>query len=191
MCCYQGKISLPDLQKVPPALFDLFTANNPVSNAFHDRILFYNNALAMTSVGKTTDYTVNQGGRGPYSYVLHGELIHQVGSILPPEGEDLTYSQLYIHDTEHALENRLNQYNRCNSHFPLDPYTLNLLQGILHQSHPAVCLYEQALERTINMPPDQQFSVALHFDQNCDGRCYNLPDATIREIAVIVIGDGE
>src|SRR6267154_4376416 len=105
--------------------------------------------------------------------------------------EDLIYSQLYIHDTEHALNNRLNQHNRCNPCFPLDPYTLNLLQGVLHQSHPAIHLYEQAIERTINMPPDQQFSVALHFDQNCDKNRYNLPDATTREIAVIVIGDGE
>ena len=41
------------------------------------------------------------------------------------------------------------------------------------------------------MPPDQQFSVSLHFDQNCNNRRYNLPDATVNEIAVVVIGDGE
>ena len=58
----------------------------------------------MTSVGKTTDPTVNQVGGGPYSYVLRGELIHQAGSILPLQGRDLTYSQLYIHDTDHALD---------------------------------------------------------------------------------------
>jgi hypothetical protein len=66
-----------------------------------------------------------------------------------------------------------------------------VLQGILHESHPAVGLYEQALERTVNMPPDQQFSISLYFDQNCDKNRYNLPNATVNEIAVIVIGDGE
>jgi hypothetical protein len=61
----------------------------------------------MTSTGKTTDPTINEGGGAPYSYVLHGELIHQAGSVLPFLDRDLTYSQLYIHDTEHAAENRL------------------------------------------------------------------------------------
>ncbi len=41
------------------------------------------------------------------------------------------------------------------------------------------------------MPPDQQFSVSLHFNQNCNRRCYNLPNVTVREIAVVIISDGE
>src|SRR6266705_4643683 len=70
MCCYQGKISLPGLHYIPQPLYNLFTANDPISRAFHNHILFYNNSLAMTSTGKRTDYTVNQGGGAPYSYVL-------------------------------------------------------------------------------------------------------------------------
>jgi hypothetical protein len=104
---------------------------------------------------------------------------------------DIIYNQLYIHNTYYALDRHLEQHNRQNEQYPLDRFTLNLLQGILHKSHPAVHLYQQALERTINMDPDQQFSVSLYFDPNCDRCCYNLPDATTRKIAVIVIGDGE
>ena len=191
MCCYQGKISLPKLHAIPPDLFDLYIGNNPDSSAFHQLILYYNNSLAMTSVGKTTDHTVNQDGRGPYSYVLRGELIHQAGTILPLPNEDIVYSQLYIHDTDHALDHRLNRHNARNRLSPLNRQTLNLLQGILHQSHPAVQFYQQALELTTTMTPDQQCRISLHFDQNCDRHRYNLPDATTREIAVIVIGDGE
>ena len=191
MCCYQGKISLPELQHIPQQLFDLFTANNPVSSAFHKNILYYNNFLAMTSVGKTTDPSVYQGGHGPYSYVLRGELIHQSGSVLPLQDRDLTYSQLYIHNTDHALDHHMAQHQRRNPCNPLDRTTLNLLQGILHESHPAIGLYEQALELTATMPPDQQFSISLHFDQNCDRCRYNLPQATVNEIAVVVVGDGE
>jgi hypothetical protein len=191
MCCYQGKISLPELHYIPQRLYDLFTAGDPVSDDFHIRILFYNNSLAMTSTGKIVDHTVNQGGRGPYSYVLRGELIHNAGSIIPPENQDPLYSQLYIHDTENAVDYRMRRHNMLRSSYRLDPYILNLLQGILHESHPAIPLYRQALETTNNMPPDQQFSISLHFDQNCDRRRYNLPDATVREIAVVVVGDGE
>ena len=73
MCCYQDKIFLPTLQHIPCDLFNLFTSNNSISNAFHKHILYYNNSLAITSVGKST---VNLGGGGPYSFVLHEELIY-------------------------------------------------------------------------------------------------------------------
>jgi hypothetical protein len=151
MCCYQGKISLPDLQKVPHQLYQLFTRNDPLSSKFHQDILFDNNSLAMTSVGKTT---VNQGAGGPYSFVLRGELIHQAGSILSMEGRNITYSQLYIHDTEHALQCRMARHDAHNSRHCLNPLILNQFQGILHQVHPAICLYEQAFALTITMPPD-------------------------------------
>ena len=192
MCCYQGKISLSELDNIPQALYDLFTGSDPISRDFHNLILFYNNALAMTSVGKTTDHTVNQGGGGPYSYVLHGELIHQAGSVIPRPNADLIYNQLYIHDTSNADLHRLARHNRLNNNrFPLDRATLTLLQGILHESHPAIHLYEQALHRTINKLPDQQFHVSLYFDQSSDRRRYVIPHATVNEIAVVLIGDGE
>src|SRR5260370_377058 len=104
---------------------------------------------------------------------------------------NLTYSQLYIHDTDHALDNRMARHQWHNNSAPLDPATLNLLQGILHTSHPAIHLYQQALELTTTLDPDHHCCISLHFDQNCDRHCYNLPDATVNEIAVIVVGDGE
>jgi hypothetical protein len=168
MCCYQGKISLPELHHIPQALYNFFTVNDPISKEFHSCVLFYNNSLAMTSTGKTTDYVINQGGGAPYSYVLRGELIHKAGSIIPLRNQDPIYSQLYIHDTEHAADYRLSRHTRLNRKYPLNRNILTLLQGILHESHPAITLYQQAYERTINMPPDQQFSVSLHFDPNSD-----------------------
>src|SRR5258708_33732038 len=82
-------------------------------------------------------------------------------------------------------------HRRHNNSAPLDPATLNLLQGILHTSHPAIHLYQQALELTTTLDPDRHCRISLHFDQNCDRCRYNLPDAPVIEIAVIVLGDGE
>ena len=83
----------------------------------------------MTSVGKTTDYPINQGGRSPYSYVLCGELIHQAGSILSRPGANLFYSQLYIHDTDHAIDHHIARHlhQRQNATSFLDHATLSLL----------------------------------------------------------------
>ena len=41
------------------------------------------------------------------------------------------------------------------------------------------------------IPPEQQCHIALHFAAGCDRHCYNLPDASVREIAVILPGDGD
>jgi hypothetical protein len=197
MCCYQGKISLPNLQHIPHALYNLFKGDDDDSTPFHRHILYYNNSLAMTSVGKTTDHSVNRDGRGPYSYVLHGELIHLAGSILPEQGTDPIYSELYIHDPENANDHaqandhRMAQHRARNPRVSLNRRTLNTLQAALHQFHPAVHLYRQALELTTTMAPDQVYNIALRFDENCDRRRYNLPDATVREIAAVIVGSGE
>jgi Helitron helicase-like domain at N-terminus len=67
--------------------------------------------------------------------------------------------------------------------------TMRILQDMLYCSHPAVQLYKQAYELTCDMPPEQQCQMALRFQQNCDRRRYQAPDATVREIAVIIPGD--
>jgi hypothetical protein len=41
------------------------------------------------------------------------------------------------------------------------------------------------------MPAEQQCCIALHFDSGCDRRHYQAPDAAVREIAVILPGDGD
>ena len=103
-CCYQGKISLPPLQPAPPELYDLLTNQEPIGRAFRNHIRNYNSALAMTSVERKLDYSVNNGG-GPWLYKLNGELIHRAGSLLPPEegNNNPIYSQLWVINTEEAL----------------------------------------------------------------------------------------
>ncbi|PIA26944.1 hypothetical protein AQUCO_08400004v1 [Aquilegia coerulea] len=61
-------------------------------------------------------------GRGPKSFTIHGELKHRVGSLLPEEGKDPCYSQLYIYDPNKALEYR----KKRNTH--LDPKVLKIIQ---------------------------------------------------------------
>ena len=122
MCCYQGKITLPPLQPAPEELRALLTSRDPDGSSFRRLIRNYNNALAMTSVGRKLDNSINSGpGRGPYTFKIHGQLSHRAGSLLPPEpqgeGEDLRapppiYAQLYIYDQEEALNYRTaNRWN--------------------------------------------------------------------------------
>ena len=188
MCCLSGKISLPPLDHPPPELLNLLTTQEPEGSSFRKHIRTYNNALAMTSVGCQIDHSINQDGRpAPYTFRLHGELIHRAGSLLPAEGQQPVYSQLYISDSQDALNFRLN--NAWNTH--LTQSTLQDLQDMLYRHHPGVRKYKQAFELTCAMPLAQQCRIALRFDPGCDRRRYQAPDASVREIAVILPGDGE
>ncbi len=185
-CCYSGKISLPMLHPVPPELYNLLSDPDPRGRAFHEKIRNYNNALAMTSVGRQLDHTLNNGG-GPWIFKLYGELTHRIGSLLPSPDSIPSYAQLYIYDTEQALQYRMN--HPLNSR--LDQATLQELQDMLYRAHPAVQLYRQAHELTAHLPLEQHRTISLHFDENCDRRRYNVPEASVNEIAVILPGDGD
>ena len=200
MCCYQGKISLPPLEKVPPELSNFLIGEiieDDVQKEFHKQIRNYNSALSMTSVGRKVDDSLNRAGGGPYSFRLHGELIHRAGSLLPQPGNlpdddgpiSPTYAQLYIHDSDAALAHRMsNRYNVLNH---LNPATMRTLQDMLYRLHPSVQHYKQAYLLTRNMPPDQQCQIALRFQANSDIRRYQNPNESVSEIAVILPGDGD
>jgi len=60
---------------------------------------------------------------------------------------------------------------------------------MLYHHHPGVPLYKHAYELICNMPRENQCRILFHFDATCDRRHYNAPDASVREIAVILQGD--
>ena len=62
---------------------------------------------------------------------------------------------------------------------------------MLYRKHPTVQLYTQAMTLTRHMPPDRDCQIALRFQKNCDRHRYQNPDATVREIAIILPGDGD
>jgi hypothetical protein len=120
-------------------------------------------------------------------YKIQGACHHITGALLPAEGGQPSYAQLYIWDPAHALDIRMNNpANRA-----LDRTTMQTLQDMLFRRHPAVALYQQAFELTRDVAPDQNCRILLCFDKNCDKRRYNLPGAASTEVAVIVPGDGD
>ncbi|KAF8194927.1 hypothetical protein BJ912DRAFT_807026, partial [Pholiota molesta] len=186
MCCFNGKIELPNLENPPPELSHLLTDTSPASKSFRSNIRQYNNALAMTSLGVKIDDSLNRQGGGPYVFKIQGKLSHLAGSLLPAEGAVPSYAQLYIYDGSEALNYRMNHpANRS-----LNRATMQTLQDMLHRKHPAVQLYKQAFELTRNFPADQQHTIALRYDSDTDRRRYNLP-TTSNEVAVILPGDGD
>ena len=188
MCCTSGKIKLPKLADPPGEILNLLSGQDHIAKKFRENIRRYNNALAMTSLGCKIDDNVNRNGAGPWVFKVHGQLSHKAGSLLPNDGETPLYSQLYIYDGGEALDYRMGHVaNR-----DLDRGTMQILQDTLHNHHPGVAMYKQALELTAHMPAEDQCKIALRFDERTDRRRYNLPTAAAaNEIAVIIPGDGD
>ena len=186
-CCFQGKIKLPSLDPPPPELCDLYDGDDEIAKQFRTHIRNYNSALAMTSVGQDAGTRLNIPqipGRGPWVYKIKGACHHITGSLLPAEGRQPTYAQLYIYDPENALDVRMgNAANR-----DLNRETMQNLQDMLYRNHNSVALYKAAHEKAAEF---DDCRILLRFDSACDRRRYNLPGAAAREIAVIIPGSGD
>lgn len=109
ICCYNGKVELPKLIEPPRLLADLYEGVSVKSRNFIQNIRRYNMLFAFTSMGGKLDQQFNNG-RGPFVYRMHGQNYHLAGSLIPEEGQQPRFAQLYIYDTDHEVENRVNAY---------------------------------------------------------------------------------
>lgn len=82
LCCDDGKIQLPILEKPPDILKELLFGNSRQSKNFQTYIRSYNLMFAFTSPGAKIDRTLNTG-RGPPLFRIQGQNRHLIGSLLP------------------------------------------------------------------------------------------------------------
>ncbi|KAF9780646.1 hypothetical protein BJ322DRAFT_1011832, partial [Thelephora terrestris] len=181
MCCGNANIRLPAIAPPPPQLLYFFIESTPEAQRFLDNIRQYNAALAFTSLGVKVDNTVNAGGGGPPTFRIHGELHHQLGSLLPRDGESPVYAQLYIYDSHIALEHRMNRNSGLDSH------TMQRLQDLILEHHRWATTFKNAA-KVFEQTHCRDVSINLTTNRNRDPRRYNLPASD--EVAIIVPGDG-
>ena len=74
MCCNRGDIKLPPIAPPPEQLTYLFTAATLQADKLRRHIHQYNAVLAFTSLGVEVDKSINEGGGGPPTFRIHGEL---------------------------------------------------------------------------------------------------------------------
>lgn len=94
------------LKEPPSYLMDLLTKDDSISKHFRDNIRAMNMMFSFTSLGGKIENSVNEG-QGPRVFKLHGENYHMIGSVKPKGNDTAKFSQLYIHDTENEVQNRL------------------------------------------------------------------------------------
>ena len=94
MCCNNGRVNLPPLQVPPEPLQALLLRTSPHSTNFHANIRQYNGAFQMTSFG-TTGLDAREHGYMP-TFRIQGQVYHRAGSLMPPEGQEAKFLQIYF-----------------------------------------------------------------------------------------------
>ena len=79
-------------------------------------------------------------GSGPSSFRIHGTLHHLMGALIPPDGLQPSFAQLYIYDPEEATNRRVQGNPQLDPGILLDLHTT--IRDINHYAP----LYKQAYE---------------------------------------------
>ena len=177
MCCNCGDIELPPVAPLPEQLSSFFTLATPQANRFCQHIRQYNTALVFTLLSVEVDNTINEGGGGPPTFCIHGELCHQLDSLLPCNGNCPVYVQLYIYNPHEALEHRMQQ------NATLDLIIMESLQTLILMHHRWAQIFKQALD-AFKESQCENVLIQLTANQNRDRRSWNLPMAD--EVAVVI-----
>jgi hypothetical protein len=179
-----GQVKLPLLKRPPIVLEELL---NPVggqrSKKFKTQIRSYNAMFAMTSMGGKVDHRVNDG-RGPYIFRLNGQNHHRIGTLLPANGLNPSFAQLYFYDTDNEVPNRINALNHSDNN--IDPSIVDALVQMLDESNLLVKIFRMARDR-FREGNIHNLRLRLIESRLTDGRVQNLP--TCSEIAAIIVGD--
>ncbi|CAG8810159.1 21578_t:CDS:2, partial [Cetraspora pellucida] len=169
------------VSKLPSSLNMLLTRTDQRARLFKQNIRMYNSALSFTSLGANIDHSIT-GTSGVYSFRIHSEMYHSIGSLFSDNDNRPEITQLYIYDTEHELRNRMNIMPG------LDPVILGELQQMLHDLNPYCNIFKQAGHMLLANPL-LNLRIAITDNRKEDPRRYNTPTAL--EVAVIMIGDGQ
>ncbi|KAF8083384.1 hypothetical protein N665_0776s0009 [Sinapis alba] len=186
MCCLRGKIKLPALKEPPAYLHGLLTNDDGISKHFRDNIRAINMMFSFTSLGGKIDNSVNNG-KGPRVFKLHGENYHLIGSVKPKKNEAAKFSQLYIHDTENEVQNRISALSGKNERSQIREDLVEGIMEMLRLSNVHVKTFRNAMERFNDEAESEELSLVLIHTRLKDGRVYNLP--TSSEVAALLVGD--
>ncbi|XP_044450928.1 uncharacterized protein [Triticum aestivum] len=185
-CCKQGKIILPPFKEPPPYLTSLLTrGGGEISANYRKNIRSYNSMFAFTSMGGTLDKKINKG-RGPYVFRLNGQNRHQIGTLLPEEGNKPRFQQLYIYDTKNEIQNRIEASRSGKRDALLDEKIVSGLLTMLDKNNTLAQSFRMARDR-FKENDYNNLTLRLLGDRDQDGRQHNMPSTS--EVAALIVKD--
>ncbi|XP_022032445.1 uncharacterized protein LOC110933536 [Helianthus annuus] len=147
LCCSNGDVELPPPPTPPPLLRHLYKSHTSQCHNFMNNIRAYNMMFSFTSLGGKVDKSY-QIGKGPYVFRLHGQNYHRMGSLLPDDGEEPKFSQLYIYYSQNEVVNRQKAVSsqiesKTIRNNQLDSTTIKGLKDMLDSCNPLVQAFDK------------------------------------------------
>ncbi|XP_071698893.1 uncharacterized protein [Rutidosis leptorrhynchoides] len=184
MCCQNGKVLLPKLKDPPPLLKRLLDYTDPATFKFREQIRIYNNMFSFTSFGARIDHSFNRG-RGPYTFRISGQTYHRIGSLLPEEGRQPRYAQLYFYDTQNEAKNRMSAFLGNNSRDAIDETLTTNLISMLDESSAIAQAFRMARDWSAD---NRGSECGLRLIAKAtSSRQYNSPN--VAEVAALITSD--
>ncbi|GKB44480.1 hypothetical protein Tco_0889422 [Tanacetum coccineum] len=185
LLCYQGgKVLLPIFKGTPPPLNNLLNYNHPATSKFGDQIRVYNGMFYFTSFGAKIDHSINTG-RPPYTFRINGQNYHRMGSLLPKEGVQVKFAQLYFFYTQNEVRNRTGAFIDKDTAEPEDEQIVRSLIQMWDEYSSIAKAFRMARD-WCNTHNTIDFHLRLHSDRKLT-RQYNVQ--TVSEVAAIIIND--
>lgn len=183
ICCGKGKVKLTKTPPTPSYLWKLY--NDPKKGPlFHRCSRIYNSMFAFTSTGGYVDNSINKGG-SPYVYRLNGINHHMFGSLIPNNGEDPKFCQLYIYDTVNEVKNRMKWVDVKESE-KLDEEIVRGLLQMLDECNVLVKRFRMACDRFENNEI-YDLDIFLKVCHSESGRENNI--GASNEVGVVMVGE--
>ncbi|KAJ4846595.1 LOW QUALITY PROTEIN: hypothetical protein Tsubulata_040791, partial [Turnera subulata] len=181
LCCMSGKVQISYIREPPPLLKRLLIEQTQEATQFHENIRAYNSTFVFTSMGGIIDPEINNR-RGPYVFRLNGQNHHLIRSMLPMQGQQPRFVQLYTMKSK--IEIRL--WGQAREKKRLDETLLDNLMSMLDEPNVLVQSFRVARER-YTQDDVGEFRLRIVSSREKDGRQYNIP--TSSEIPMLIVGD--
>ncbi|GJV34720.1 ATP-dependent DNA helicase PIF1-like protein [Tanacetum coccineum] len=186
LCCQGGKVLLPTFNDTPPPLNSLLDYNHLAISKFQDQIRVYNSMFCFTSFGAKIDHSINTG-RALYTFRISGQIYHQMGSLIPNEGTQPKFAQLYFFYTQNEVRNRQTAFINKDTSDGVDQQIVRGLIQMLDHYSSIVKAFRMARDwcNTHNLV---NFHLVLHSDRKST-RQYNV--LTVYKVVVVILNDFE
>lgn len=182
LCCRNGQVHI-DKDPPPPEPLASLLSGGEKSQHFKQNIRVYNCMFSFTSTGGKVDNQINRG-RGPYCFRLQGQNYHLLGSLVPSDGSNPKFCQLYIYDTENEVDNRINALGGSTDN--IDPDIVESLLEMLNKNNKLVKAFRMARDRFEERDLDE-FKLVLISSNSASGRPNHITPSN--EVAAFIVSD--
>ncbi|KEH19332.1 AT hook motif protein, putative [Medicago truncatula] len=180
MMWYDERIQKPYNPKKPR--FSLCCMDGNIKNGKINTSMMF----SFTSLGGKINTSMNDGNAPPM-FIMNGENYHQMGSLLPQDGSQPKFAQLYIYDTNNEVANRMSVVGMDKDVSSLNSSIVEDIKQILDSCNPYAQAYRMVRDklRTNDMP---NLKLRILGKRGRDARRrYNIP--TTSEAAALIVGD--